>query len=227
MSTAARRKREREQRRQSIIDAAESLFFSRGYDNVSINDIAKEVELNRATIYLYFENKETLCFAVILRGVRILNRMVKNNVKATNDTQKIKVIGNTYNTFFSLYPQYFQVYYYFQSGRFGSYETGLKRPAWDDVREIIRLQKEIFDILHLAIKNGVKMGKISPKIDTFYATFLVMSAIDSMTNPPPILTKELKDRNFTKTQQYFPQDFTNFVNQLLKNEDNERNSSSK
>ncbi|BDZ69831.1 TetR/AcrR family transcriptional regulator [Methanobacterium petrolearium] len=219
MSTAARRKREKEQRRQSIIDAAESLFFSKGYDNVSINDIAKEVELNRATIYIYFENKEALCFAVVLRGVRILNSMVKNNAKVASDTQKISAIGNTYNTFFSLYPQYFQVYCYFQSGRFGSYDTGLKRPAWDDVMEIIRLQKEIVDILHLAIKNGIKMGKILSNMNTFYATFLVMSAIDSMVNPPPILTKELKDRNFNKTQQYFPQDFTHFVNELLKNKE--------
>ncbi|BDZ67002.1 TetR/AcrR family transcriptional regulator [Methanobacterium ferruginis] len=220
MSTATRRKREREQRRQSIIDAAESLFFSRGYDNVSINDIAKEVELNRATIYLYFENKETLCFAVILRGVRILNSMVKTSANAASDTQKINAIGKSYNNFFILYPQYFQVYYYFQSGRFGFNPlSGLRRPAWDDVREIIRLQKEIFDMLHLAIKSGIKMGRISSNMNTFYATFLVMSTIDSMINPSPILTKELKDRNFTKAQQYFPQDFAHFVNELLKNKE--------
>lgn len=217
MSTATRRKREREQRRQSIIDAAESQFFSKGYDNVSINDIAKEVELNRATIYLYFENKENLCFAVILRGVRILNRMIKNNAKAATETQKINAIGNTYNNFFIIYPQYFQVYYYFQSGRFGfEPQSGLRRPAWDDTREIIHLQKEIFDILHLAIKNGINRGIISSNMNTFYATFLVMSAMDSMINPSPILTKELKDRNFTKTNQFFPQDFTHFINQLLK-----------
>ncbi len=65
MAISDRKKREKEHRRQSIIDAAEKLFFEKGYDNVSINDIAKEVELNRATIYLYFENKEALCFAVL------------------------------------------------------------------------------------------------------------------------------------------------------------------
>ena len=48
------------------MDAAEKLFFSKGYDDVSLDDIAQEAELNRATIYLYFENKEDLCFAVIL-----------------------------------------------------------------------------------------------------------------------------------------------------------------
>jgi len=66
MSTTARREREKQQRRESIVDAAEKLFFSKGYDDVSLDDIAQEAELNRATIYLYLKNKEDLYFAVIL-----------------------------------------------------------------------------------------------------------------------------------------------------------------
>ncbi|MBI5459487.1 TetR/AcrR family transcriptional regulator [Methanobacterium sp.] len=217
MSTAARKIREKEQRKQSIIDAAEKLFFIKGYDNVSMNDIAKEVELNRATLYIYFKNKEALCFAVILRGVKILNEMVKNNVKSAADTQKINAMGKSYYTFFSLYPQYFEVYTYFQSGRFGSDVVGLRRPAWDDVREIARLQKEIFDILHLAIKNGIKRGKFSSKLDPLYATFLVMNALDIVLNPSPMVMKELKDRDINLYK--FETDFMYFVNELLKNKE--------
>jgi AcrR family transcriptional regulator len=39
MAISDRKKREKEYRRQSIIDAAEKLFFEKGYDNVSMNDI--------------------------------------------------------------------------------------------------------------------------------------------------------------------------------------------
>lgn len=60
MSVVSRRQREKEQRRKDIIAAAEKLFFKKGYDNVSMNDIAKEVELSKATLYLYFDNKEAL-----------------------------------------------------------------------------------------------------------------------------------------------------------------------
>nr|WP_243686751.1 helix-turn-helix domain-containing protein [Methanobacterium formicicum] len=62
MSIQDRREREKEQRRNDILKAAEKLFLSREYDNVSMNDIAREVELSKATIYLYFENKEELFF---------------------------------------------------------------------------------------------------------------------------------------------------------------------
>ena len=60
VSIKDRREREKEQRRNDILKAAEKLFLSREYDDVSMNDIAQEVELSKATIYLYFENKEEL-----------------------------------------------------------------------------------------------------------------------------------------------------------------------
>ena len=215
MAISDRKKREKEQRRQSIIDAAERLFLEKGYDDVTMNDIAKEVELNRATIYLYFENKEALCFAVILRGMRILNEMVKSHVKNASYTQKINAWGSTYYLFFQLYPQYIQVYNLFQSGRFDL--SSLRRPAWDDVGEIIRLQKEMFDILHSAIKTERGTGTISSDVDSRYATILIISTVDSMLNPSPILEKEIKDMN-TGEYSDFKRNFVSFVNQLLKNE---------
>lgn len=220
MAISDRKKREKEQRRQSIIDAAEKLFSEKGYDNVSINDIAKEVELNRATIYLYFENKEALCFAVLLRGMRILNEMVKANVKKSSAVQKIYAVGNTYYNFFQIYPQYFEVYIYFQSGRFRlskmyDFETSYYKTAVGDIHEILKLQKEIFDIVHTAIKVE-RGGRISLDVDSAYAAILIMSTMDSMLNPSPVLENELVDMKLNKYQN-FNMIFIHFINRLLKN----------
>ncbi len=40
MALADRNEREKEQMRKDIINGAEKLFFSKGYDSVSMNDIA-------------------------------------------------------------------------------------------------------------------------------------------------------------------------------------------
>jgi TetR/AcrR family transcriptional regulator len=72
MGIANRRQREKEQRKTEILDAAERLFFSRSYENVSMDEIAHEVELNKATLYLYFKNKETIFATIVLRGIQIL-----------------------------------------------------------------------------------------------------------------------------------------------------------
>ena len=45
-----------------------------------MNDIAKEIELSKATLYLYFDNKESLFFLIVMRGVKILNSMIKERV---------------------------------------------------------------------------------------------------------------------------------------------------
>ncbi|WP_052374087.1 TetR family transcriptional regulator [Methanobacterium sp. SMA-27] len=45
MSAAKRRELEKERRRTDILNTAEQLFFLKGFENVSLNDIAKELQL--------------------------------------------------------------------------------------------------------------------------------------------------------------------------------------
>ncbi|WP_052279178.1 TetR/AcrR family transcriptional regulator [Methanosarcina acetivorans] len=47
MTLAERKQRKKAQRCEDILNAAEKLFFSRGYDDVTMDEIANEVELNR------------------------------------------------------------------------------------------------------------------------------------------------------------------------------------
>jgi len=65
MTVAERKHREKAQRREDILNAAEKLFFSRGYDNVLMDEIANEVDLTKATLYLYFNDKESLFFFLV------------------------------------------------------------------------------------------------------------------------------------------------------------------
>lgn len=119
MAISDRRKREKEERRESIIAAAEKLFFSNNYDNVSMIDIAREVELSKATLYLYFDSKESLFFVIVLRGVKILYSMINKAVEnADTGIEKIMAYLNAYHDFMRQYPDYLRIYNYFHSGRF-------------------------------------------------------------------------------------------------------------
>lgn len=218
MAISDRKEREKKQRRESMINAAEELFYKKGYDSVSMKDIADQVEINRATIYLYFENKEALCFAVILKGMRILNAMIKKNVKRTTARRIINAVGSTYYMFFQMYPQYFQVYNYFQSGRF-EVDNLLKSPnglhnstVWD-LKEIIKLQKEIFNILCDVIKN-LDENSISIDMDPKLLTMIILSGLDGMINPSPVLKMEFNAMKLNEYQN-FNVIFLNFINKLL------------
>ena len=58
-----------EVRRDEILDAAGRLFTAKGYDNVTISDIADEIKVAKGTIYHYFKSKDELLEATILRYV--------------------------------------------------------------------------------------------------------------------------------------------------------------
>lgn len=217
MAIHERKQREKKQRRESMIDAAEILFYEKGYDNVSMKDIADEVELNRATIYLYFENKEALCFSVILKGIRILNGMIKKNVERTTARRMINAVGSTYYMFFQMYPQYFKLYYYFQSGRFEidnmlKSSDELQSRVVGELKEIIKLQMEIFNILLDVVKNldETESAGMDPKI----LTMIIFSGLEGMINPSPVMKREFHEINLNDYQK-FNVIFGNFVNKLL------------
>lgn len=61
--------KEAEERKQEILDAAERLFASKGFDNTSISNILEETGIARGTLYYHFKSKEELLDAVIERMI--------------------------------------------------------------------------------------------------------------------------------------------------------------
>lgn len=58
--SALRRQREREQRLETILGAAQTLFAGEGYHKSSMEKIADTAEVSVGTLYFYFRNKEDL-----------------------------------------------------------------------------------------------------------------------------------------------------------------------
>ncbi|WP_327092342.1 TetR/AcrR family transcriptional regulator [Nonomuraea sp. NBC_01738] len=57
-----RRERKKAATRQAIADAALRLFLERGYDRVSIRDIAEAADVSTTTLFKHFSGKEALVF---------------------------------------------------------------------------------------------------------------------------------------------------------------------
>jgi AcrR family transcriptional regulator len=65
MSIEERRSKEKEIRRNAILAAAEKRFAREGFHVTTLDDVAADVEISKATIYLYFKNKEELFFSIL------------------------------------------------------------------------------------------------------------------------------------------------------------------
>mgnify|MGYP000965708904 FL=1 len=232
MSIVERREREKKKRQNDIINAAEKLFFSKGFDNVSMRDIASEVELSKATLYLYFQNKESLFFAIVLRGTRILNSMIRNAVqKEEKGINKVAAFRNAYNDFTQQYPDYIQIYNYFQSGRFNLADKKIskeneriKNHAENSIpyvsecaMEILKLRKERFSLLCNSIQKGIDDGTIRKDIDPVEVAVLLSAISKSLSNIPSDRKKILQDHGIDH-EKYFL-DVSDLIQHMIMNKD--------
>lgn len=61
-----------DQRRQAIVEAAASLFATRGFNGASVADIAKRGKISKGLVYHYYQSKEDVLYDVMISHVRAL-----------------------------------------------------------------------------------------------------------------------------------------------------------
>lgn len=69
------------QTRIRIMRAAVNLFLAKGYDNVSISEIADMADIGRATFYLHFNDKIDMCIAIINQNSQFIIDRVGEEVQ--------------------------------------------------------------------------------------------------------------------------------------------------
>lgn len=116
MGTEERKAREKVRRQQAIIDAAEQVILSRGFEAATMDEIAEKAELSKGALYLYFKNKTALYLAICNRGSEKLNRQF-SKVLAMDKTgiELIRKLGETYLNFVKDNPIYFNAFSYYEN----------------------------------------------------------------------------------------------------------------
>ena len=194
MSVAERKEREKEQRRNDIIDAAEKLFFARKFDDVSMDDIAKAVELSRATLYLYFEDKETIYFAVILRGILIMEEIYNEILrKNTTGVDTLSAIGHAFIKFHAEHADYYRLFQYAPSQRFEECDNRY-------LREINETMSGMLKTMCWGIKRGIDDGTIRKELHPIETAIFLMSSTENALNIGPNMKKRLEEQGISHEQ---------------------------
>ncbi len=104
--------RERQNRQNIIIDAAERVFASKPFDAVSMRDIACEAGISHATIYRYFPDQQTLFMEAFLRGVEEVLPRIEEAVRKNPD-EPVGAAADAFIGFLSEKKHYFKMMTYF------------------------------------------------------------------------------------------------------------------
>lgn len=175
-----------------IIDAAERLFFSKGYNNSTMDEVAKEAGFTKKTLYSYFTSKEEIFEKIKERGYLILNNLFLEALekeKKSSEILKIKAMGYSFLKFERDYSGYFKAIFESESFRV----------------ECEVLEETTLDMLQKCIREGVKKGEITDKIDCVSISLILWSMLMGFVN------------TFSRKEEYIKGYFKKDIREVIEN----------
>ncbi len=166
MGIIERKEREKEARRSQILDATERIFQSKGIQQATMDDIAREAELAKGTIYLYYRNKEELQVGIMLRAFEMMNEGFQIAVEKENlGIKKIMAIGEAYWAFAAEHPFHF--------GMMCNSDFPMRDQISSELLAEMNEQSNwVWRLLIGTIDEGKAEGTIKPDIDSFSSSML-------------------------------------------------------
>lgn len=123
----ARKERLKQELREDIIAAARDLFVTEGYVNVSMRKIAERVGCAAGTIYLHFEDKDSILSAIVVQTFAKLDkRMEAIRWDQGDPIERLRRGGRQYIMFALDHPYHYLVTFGF---------TGAERFRNDEARQ--------------------------------------------------------------------------------------------
>jgi TetR/AcrR family transcriptional regulator len=175
MGISERKEREKEHRREEIIDAAEKVFFEKGLQNATMDEIADKAELGKSTLYLYYKSKEDLYLAVLMRGSDILYGMFKEVTSTSEPTMKlISNIGDAYYEFFKLHRNYFRMFHFFE------YPQMHRQVSEEMMEHCSKNNGRIWSLLVEIIQRGREEGVIQKNLNAIQVAVMLWSNSNSL-----------------------------------------------
>lgn len=172
MGRKERRQKEKELRRGDIIDAAERVIFSRGYENASMDQVAKEAEFSKRTVYMYFSSKEQIYYEIMIRGYRLLIDMLEAGFREKNPQNAVEELRCIFFSFFRFsqeHAPYFRAIMEYETRDFTQC-AGLKDAL---VEECYQLGEQIFGSLSRALQKGIQEGSLRKGLDSEKAALIL------------------------------------------------------
>lgn len=109
MGITERKEREKAEMRELILTTATNLFLERGYDQVSMRNIAEAMEYSPATIYLYFKDKNELLYALSEAGFRKFFAEFQSLSSQEDALEQLRELGRIYIRFALSNPVYYDL----------------------------------------------------------------------------------------------------------------------
>jgi AcrR family transcriptional regulator len=170
MGIQERKEREKEARREEIINAAEQLFFERGLSTSTMDEVAAAAELSKGTLYLYYRSKEDLYLAVTLRGMEVMYGLFEKAVSTGENALKLLLnLEEAYNVFFLDYRQYYQMMYFFENPDYH------KQISESMIEQCSVVDRKIWELVSNTVRKAIAEGYLHEQLDPLEVGIMLWS----------------------------------------------------
>lgn len=131
MGIKERKENEKSEMKELILRTAMRLFLDKGFNNITIRNIAEKIEYSPATIYLYFKNKDEILYTLRKEGFEKLYEWQKTSLHTDDPLKRLLKHGEAYVLFALENPEYYDLMFMMRSPvkhtkETNFYDTGLK-----------------------------------------------------------------------------------------------------
>ncbi|GDX99360.1 hypothetical protein LBMAG48_17640 [Phycisphaerae bacterium] len=117
---AQRREHENAKARAKIIAAARKLFIKRGFEDVSMRDIAKAAHYTPGAIYVHFQDKLQLIYVMMQEDFRAFDASMHDAANITDPVIRLREIARGYVRFALAHPHHYKLMFMTEAPNFGS-----------------------------------------------------------------------------------------------------------
>lgn len=180
-----RKKREKQHRIQSILDAAQKVFFTRGFVKATMDEIAYEAELSKPTIYRYFKTKDELFFSLmlpVLEDLGTMSQILKKNLEENRYCSGDHFVRDLFHSCYRSYkksPDIFRIVQLFQqSGLVWMLDTEFQMEMNKKGKSNFELLREV---IQLAMEQGlIKRMNVFQLTDILWGLFVGIIQLDGI-----------------------------------------------
>jgi AcrR family transcriptional regulator len=160
MSTKERKLKEKENRKEVILKAAENVMTEHGLYGLSIEAIAEETQLAKGTIYLYFKSKEEILSSLTIkaRNKLFIEFELIEKQNSTSYEQLIAIIRMNY-TFYKQFPLYYDLV--------SLYEANHKAV---ETEEMYKSSQNITNLVYRIAERAKADGFVQQSINSLHLT---------------------------------------------------------
>ena len=152
-STKRPRTPKQQDRAARILDSARRAFAENPFDEVLMEDVARQAGVGKGTIYRYFPDKESLYFAVIFQGIEELKEQIRSVLTIQSQLEiKIRELIGTLVAFFQQNRFFFRLMN-LEDGKVGG-ESRPNRQQWH------RERADLIDAIAAVLEYGRDTGAL-------------------------------------------------------------------